>query len=115
MDTLPTRFILAKKEHPDKILLFLTEHGATAYQEDAGVVAALLALTPTEEQRQGQEPWKSVWFPRKELETTLRALLKQGHKVAILEQVTAPERLDAETIGKMKKDIPKILRKQNKK
>jgi len=73
----------AKQEHSDKILLFRIGDFYEIYNTDAEMVCHLLntVLTST------SAGLKMTGFPHSHLEVNLQKLLREGLKVAILDQV----------------------------
>jgi DNA mismatch repair protein MutS len=76
----------AKSKHPDMILLFRVGDFYELYGDDAEIVSKLLGLTLTT-RNYGDEKAMMSGFPHHNLETYLHKLLREGHRVAVCDQV----------------------------
>jgi len=76
----------AKAKHPEMICLFRMGDFYEAYNEDAKILGKVLGLTVT-----NRAELSMSGFPYHQLETYLHKLLREGHRVAICEQVEEKE------------------------
>lgn len=85
--TLKRQYKDIKQKHPDCVLLFMVDSQYEAFEEDAIVVADILKLpliTAT--------TVKIAGFPVTDIDSQLPKLIKAGHRVALVEQVTYEKR-----------------------
>jgi superfamily I DNA/RNA helicase len=76
----------AKAKHPEMIVLFRMGDFYEAYGDDAKTLGKVLSLTVT-----NRAELSMSGFPHHQLETYLHKLLREGHRVAICEQVEEKE------------------------
>lgn len=76
----------AKAKHPEMIVLFRMGDFYEAYGDDAKTLGKVLGLTVT-----SRAELSMSGFPHHQLETYLHKLLREGHRVAICEQVQEKE------------------------
>ena len=80
--TLVEQYQKAKATHPDLLLLFRMGDFYELFGPDAELAARVLGLTVTK-----KNDLPMAGFPHHQLEAYLHKLLKEGHRVAICEQV----------------------------
>jgi DNA mismatch repair protein MutS len=80
--TLQQQYEQTKAVHPDMLLLFRFGDFYEFFAEDAETAARVLGLTLT-----WRQELRMCGFPHHQREAYLQKLLKEGHKVAICEQV----------------------------
>lgn len=78
-----------KRKHPDALLLFRCGDFYECYDEDAKIVADILAITLTVRSSTGR---RMAGFPFHELDTYLPRLIRAGQRVAICDQLEDPMR-----------------------
>jgi DNA mismatch repair protein MutS len=91
----------AKGRHPGMLLLFRMGDFYELFFDDAEVAARVLGLTLTS--RDGSIPMAG--FPWRALETHLRTLLRQGHRVAVCDQVEDP----ALAKGLVRREVTRVV------
>lgn len=89
-----------KGKHPDALLLFRCGDFYEAYGEDAKVCARELGITLTFGNNDKRREWPIAGFPYHALDTYLPKLIRNGHRVAICDQLDPPPtRKRGETIN----------------
>ena len=93
--TTPARaqYLAMKRQHPDALLLFRMGDFYETFDDDAGVVADALGIALTSRPQGGDGariPLAGI--PYHSLERHLETLVAAGHRVAIVEQTSAPGR-----------------------
>ena len=83
--TVAEQFQALKDQHPDKVILFKLPGKYRAYQSDAKTIKDVLGVKLVSVPNESET--KYAEFPAKNLAGNLAKLLKEGHKVAISEQV----------------------------
>lgn len=78
-----------KEKHPEAVLLFRCGDFYEAYDEDAQVCAEVLGITLT--RRNGKEGLRMAGFPYHALDTYLPMIIRAGRRVAICDQIEAPQ------------------------
>src|SRR4051812_19480960 len=91
----------AKERHPGMLLLFRMGDFYELFLDDAEVVSRVLGLTLTT--RDGSIPMAG--FPWRALDTHLRTLLRQGHRVAVCDQVEDP----AVAKGLVRREVTRVV------
>lgn len=92
-DTTPTiaqikeQYEAMKKQRSGAIIIFRLGDEYECIEQDANVIAISLGLKL---QNKGNTPF--VKFPKAELDAYIRELVKVGHRVAICEQLDAPNK-----------------------
>lgn len=86
--SLPEQFKSLKEKHPDAVLLFRCGDFYEAYCEDAKAVSNILGITLTKRSSDGAE---MAGFPYHALDTYLPRLIRNGLRVAICDNLEAPE------------------------
>lgn len=83
-----------KAKHPDAILLFRVGDFYESFGDDAEVVADVcgLVLSRVDEFFHYEKPAYRAAFPAHALDTYLPKLVRAGKRVAICDQLTAPEK-----------------------
>ncbi len=84
------QYLAAKAEHPDAFLFFRMGDFYELFFEDAVAVAGLLGLTLTSRNKQDPEPIPMCGVPWHQRDPYVARLLRQGHKVAICDQLEEP-------------------------
>lgn len=77
-----------KAKHPEAKLLFRCGDFYEAYDEDAKVLAEVLAITLTTNAKTKRQ---MCGFPYHALDTYLPKIIRAGHRVAICDQIEAPK------------------------
>ena len=77
-----------KTKHPDALLLFRTGDFYESYEEDAKACADILGITLT---RSSRSSVQMAGFPYHALDTYLPRLIRAGRRVAICDQIEAPQ------------------------
>ena len=93
----------AKLVHPDALLFFRMGDFYELFEEDARVASRVLGLTLTSRDKSNPIPMAGV--PVRAVDTYLRRLLRQGHRVAICEQVQDPR----EAKGLVERAVTRIV------
>src|SRR5699024_8645987 len=96
-----------KAENPDAILLFRVGDFYETFGEDAKLVSQELGITLTK-RNNGADQTPLAGFPYHALDTYLPKLVKNGHRVAVCDQVEKPA--DAKKSGKkvVKREVTEI-------
>ena len=81
-----------KQDHPDSILLFRMGDFYETFYEDAKEASRILGLTLTQRNNGSADEIPLAGLPYHALETYLARLVKAGRKVAICEQMEAPQK-----------------------
>jgi len=84
------QFVTVKKQHPDCLLLFRMGDFYETFYDDAKIVAKELDIVLTA-RGQGDKRAPLAGVPYHALEPNLAKLVKNGHKVAIVEQLEDPK------------------------
>ena len=84
------QFVATKKQHPDCLLLFRMGDFYETFYEDAKIVAKELDIVLTA-RGQGEKRAPLAGVPYHALEPNLAKLVKNGHNVAIVEQLEDPK------------------------
>jgi len=79
-----------KTKHPDALLLFRCGDFYETYGEDAKVCARELGITLTFGNNDKRREWPMAGFPHHALDTYLPKLIRNGHRVAICDQLDPP-------------------------
>lgn len=80
-----------KKEYPDSILFFRLGDFYEMFYEDAKIASRVLGIALTSRNKSKKNPIPLCGVPHHSAEPYLAKLLKEGHKVAICEQVDDPK------------------------
>ena len=91
----------AKAAHPGMLLLFRMGDFYETFGDDAELAARVLGLTLTSRDK----AIPMAGFPHHQLESYLRKLLHQGHRVAICDQVEDP----AEAKGLVRREVTRVV------
>ncbi len=94
----------AKKACGDALLLFRMGDFYELFHDDARTAAKALGLTLTSRDKTAA-PVPMAGFPHHQLESYLAKLVKQGHRVAVCEQVEDPK----EAKGLVKREVTQIV------
>ena len=86
------QFLRFKKEYPDAILLFRMGDFYETFYDDAREVSRILGLTLTKRNNGKADEIPLAGLPYHALDTYLARLVKAGRKVAICEQMEAPQK-----------------------
>ncbi len=84
------QYFAVKDAHPDCLLFYRMGDFYELFFEDASIAAAALDITLTKRGQSGGEPVPMCGVPHHAAEGYLARLIRQGHKVAICEQVEDP-------------------------
>ena len=85
------QYVSIKKEYPDAILFFRLGDFYEMFYEDAKVASKVLGIALTSRNKSGKNPVPLCGVPHHSAEPYLAKLLKEGHKVAVCEQVEDPK------------------------
>ncbi|MCK5710530.1 MAG: DNA mismatch repair protein MutS [Deltaproteobacteria bacterium] len=99
------QYVSIKKEYPDAILFFRLGDFYEMFYEDAKVASKVLGIALTSRNKSGKNPVPLCGVPHHSAEPYLAKLLKEGHKVAVCEQVEDPK--DAK--GVVKRRVVRVL------
>src|SRR6516165_8298378 len=91
----------AKTRHPGMLVLFRMGDFYELFNDDAETAARVLGLTLTSRDK----AIPMAGFPHHQLESYLRKLLHQGHRVAICDQVEDP----AEAKGLIRREVTRVV------
>ncbi len=94
----------AKAACGDALLLFRMGDFYELFHEDAKICARLLGLTLTSRDK-GENPVPMAGFPYHQLEGYLAKLIRQGHRVAVCDQVEDPK----EAKGIVRREVTRIV------
>lgn len=94
----------AKAACGDALLLFRMGDFYELFHDDAKVCAKVLGLTLTSRDK-GENPVPMAGFPYHQLEGYLAKLIRQGHRVAVCDQVESPK----EAKGIVRREITRIV------
>ncbi len=84
------QFLQVKREHPDCLLFYRMGDFYEMFFEDAVVAAAALDITLTRRGQHQGEPIPMCGVPHHAAEGYLARLIRQGHRVAVCEQIEDP-------------------------
>jgi DNA mismatch repair protein MutS len=98
------QYLRAKRKAPDAVLLFRMGDFYELFHDDARLVSRLLGLTLTSRSK-GEGAIPMAGFPYKSVGPYIRKLLKEGHKVAICEQIQDPRHAK----GIVDRDIVRVV------
>ena len=99
------QYVSIKKEYPDSILFFRLGDFYEMFYEDAKVASKVLGIALTSRNKSGQNPVPLCGVPHHSAEPYLAKLLKEGHKVAVCEQVEDPKAAK----GVVKRKVVRVL------
>lgn len=94
LSPLVKQFYELKSENPEALLLFRTGDFYETYSEDAEEASKILGITLTKSsvrKDKDGEPIKLAAFPHHALDTYLPKLIRAGKRIAICEQIEAPD------------------------
>ena len=94
----------AKSLCGDALLLFRMGDFYELFHEDAKIAAKAIGLTLTSRDK-GENPVPMAGFPHHQLDSYLGKLIKQGHRVAICEQVEDPKKAK----GIVKREVTRVV------
>lgn len=86
-----SQYLALKKEYPDCLLFFRLGDFYELFFEDAHIASKALDITLTRRGKTGDDPIPMCGVPFHAAENYLARLIRQGHKVAICEQLETPE------------------------
>lgn len=95
----------AKVACRDALLLFRMGDFYELFREDAKVAAQALGLTLTSRDKNSSDPVPMAGFPHHQLDGYLAKLIKQGHRVAVCEQVEDP----AKAKGLVRREVTRVV------
>ncbi len=99
------QYVSIKKEYPDAILFFRLGDFYEMFYEDAKVASKVLGIALTSRNKSGKNPVPLCGVPHHSAEPYLAKLLKEGHKVAVCEQVEDPKAAK----GVVKRRVVRVL------
>jgi len=99
------QYVSIKKEYPDSILFFRLGDFYEMFYEDAKVASKVLGIALTSRNKSGKNPVPLCGVPHHSAEPYLAKLLKEGHKVAVCEQVEDPKSVK----GVVKRRVVRVL------
>ncbi len=95
----------AKEACGDALLFFRMGDFYELFHDDAKVAAEAVGLTLTSRDKNTENPVPMAGFPHHQLEGYLGKLIKQGHRVAICEQVEDPKKAK----GLVKREVTRVV------
>ena len=98
------QFWKMKTDNPDSILLFRMGDFYETFEEDAKITSKILGITLTKRSNGAASDVPLAGFPFHALDQYLHKLLKNGHRVAICEQIEDPK----EAKGIVKRKVTEI-------
>ncbi|MCC5792281.1 MAG: DNA mismatch repair protein MutS [Legionellaceae bacterium] len=99
------QYLRIKADYPDMLLLYRMGDFYELFYDDAKRAAALLNLTLTHRGQSAGTPIPMAGVPYHAVENYLARLIKQGHSVAICEQVSDP----ATSKGPVEREVTRII------
>ena len=99
------QYVSIKKEYPDSILFFRLGDFYEMFYDDAKVASKVLGIALTSRNKSGKNPVPLCGVPFHSAEPYLAKLLKEGHKVAVCEQVEDPKTAK----GVVKRKVVRVL------
>jgi len=99
------QYVEIKKEYPDSILFFRLGDFYEMFYDDAKVASKVLGIALTSRNKSGKNPVPLCGVPHHSAEPYLAKLLKEGHKVAVCEQVEDPKTAK----GVVKRKVVRVL------
>ncbi|MEM7009715.1 MAG: DNA mismatch repair protein MutS, partial [Thermodesulfobacteriota bacterium] len=99
------QYVSIKKEYPDSILFFRLGDFYEMFYDDAKVASKVLGIALTSRNKSGKNPVPLCGVPFHSAEPYLAKLLKEGHKVAVCEQVEDPKT----SKGVVKRKVVRVL------
>ena len=99
------QYVAIKKEYPDSILFFRLGDFYEMFYDDAKVASKVLGIALTSRNKSGKNPVPLCGVPFHSAEPYLAKLLKEGHKVAVCEQVEDPKTAK----GVVKRKVVRVL------
>lgn len=99
------QYLRVKQDHPDAFLFFRLGDFYEMFFEDAVRGAAILGLTLTSRNKQDPEPIPMCGLPWHQRDGYVVRLLRQGHKVAICDQLEDP----ADAKGIVQRGVTEVL------
>lgn len=99
------QYVEIKKEYPDSILFFRLGDFYEMFYDDAKVASKVLGIALTSRNKSGKNPVPLCGVPHHSAEPYLTKLLKEGHKVAVCEQVEDPKTAK----GVVKRKVVRVL------
>lgn len=90
MTPMMKRYREVKDTCPGTLLLFRMGDFYETFYDDAQTVSRVLGLTLTTRNREGADPCAMAGFPYHHLDGYLKKLIREGHRVAICDQVDDP-------------------------
>lgn len=99
------QYVEIKKEYPDSILFFRLGDFYEMFYDDAKVASKVLGIALTSRNKSGKNPVPLCGVPHHSAEPYLAKLLKEGHKVAVCEQVEDPKAAK----GVVKRKVVRVL------
>ena len=107
------QFFDLKAKHPDAVLLFRCGDFYETYEDDAETTARTLGITLT---KNGKDGSRLAGFPHHALDVYLPKLIRAGYRVAILDQLEDPKKLQkvakVQPMKPSKVKLPELTRKQ---
>ncbi len=99
------QYVAIKKEYPDSILFFRLGDFYEMFYDDAKIASKVLGIALTSRNKSGKNPVPLCGVPFHSAEPYLAKLLKEGHKVAVCEQVEDPKTAK----GVVKRKVVRVL------
>ena len=99
------QYLSTKQDHPDAFLFFRMGDFYELFFEDAVRAAQLLGITLTSRNKHDPDPIPMCGFPWHQRDGYVSRLLRQGHKVAICDQLEDP----AQAKGLVQRGVTEVL------
>ncbi|MFO7769034.1 MAG: DNA mismatch repair protein MutS, partial [bacterium] len=100
------QYLRIKSEHPDEILLFRLGDFYETFFDDAKITARSLDIALTSRNAgDGEDAVPLAGFPAHSADSYIARLLREGHRVAVCEQVEDPK----ESKGLVKREVVEVL------
>ncbi|MBM3947288.1 MAG: DNA mismatch repair protein MutS, partial [SAR202 cluster bacterium] len=99
------QYLRIKQRFPEAIVLFRLGDFYEAFEEDARTVARELGITLTSREMGKGQRVPMAGIPHHALDNYLGKLIHQGHKVAIVEQLTDPK----QSKGLVERDVVRVV------
>jgi DNA mismatch repair protein MutS len=104
MKALTKQYQQIKTKYPDAILLFRVGDHYEIFYEDAKILAAVMGIT-LQQKEENDDIKEAASLPFHCLDAALHALVRQGYKVAVCEELEGPKRAK----GNAKRGVTDLL------
>ncbi len=99
------QYLDIKEKYADALLFYRMGDFYEMFFEDAEVAARILEITLTSRNKKDEFPIPMCGVPYRAVQSYIARLLKQGHKVAICDQIEDP----AQAKGLVKRDVVRVI------